>query len=562
MHTILRKIEKFYHNVLAPVFRPRLWMPLAFAVFAIMLVLQAAFILPATRANEKELLQRLESDALRLVKASFDVWSFPSADDMLRILDQNMLISDLRGGWLFRAQDTEGRIFGETPFLTPTQALKESAVRRHDPARHRLDLFVSHEKTALQFDLILRLDTRRVFKSSTVDIAWELLKAFLVAFIGSCLMVPVIQFLVVRPIEDISESVTRSAENPAKADLHMFRSESQTEIGEFGRSIDSLLKTMAVIYRQQSESAHDYFDDCPMAIMEFDEDGGLVSMNGAAHEMFRGVSNAELADSSFISCRFEGDSNTVTLFDSFSGGSYVRKAVISAAGVNTHTIIGARTANNDKGIARRHIITIVEIGADSDQTTGSGENESEAARQNRELNRRVFELKQFLESCMSIMNDGSFAEEIEPQDLTTIIQDWHEAASRGGSTHQEPPLFQEIPKVMGTPSGIESILRHALTYVCLNSPIVSPQIDVQATRAENDTVRIFVLDLRANLDRASYAAENHANSDAQLFVLALKKLLKAENGSWIDVDRSNHANCVAFQLPAAVEDTETDRQTA
>ena len=537
-------------------------MPLAFAVFAIILVLQAAFILPATRANEKELLQRLESDALRLVKASFDVWSFPSAEDMIRILDQNMLISDLRGGWLFRAQDTEGRIFGETPFLTPTQALKEAAVRRHDPARHRLDLFVSHEKTALQFDLILRLDTRRVFKSSTVDIAWELLKAFLVALIGSCLMIPVIQFIVVRPIEGISESVTRAATNPAKADLQMSRSESRTEIGEFGRSIDSLLKTMAVIYRQQSESAADYIDDCPLAIMEFDEEGGLVSMNGAAKEMFRGISHAELADSSFISCRFEEDGNTVTLFDSLASGSYVRKAVISAAGVNTHAIIGARTANNDEGIARRHVITIVEISTDGDQISESGQSESQAARQNRELNRRVFELKQFLESCMSIMNDGSFAGEIEAQDLKTIIQDWHEAASRGGSTHHEPPLYQELPQVMGTSSGIESILRHALTFVCLNSPIVSPQIDVQATRAENDTVRIFVLDLRANLDRASYAAENHTNTDAQLFVLALKKLLKAENGSWIEVDRNNHANCVTFQLPAAIEDAEADRQTA
>jgi len=559
MHTTLRKIENFHHNVLAPVFRPRLWMPLAFAVFAITLVLQAAFILPATRADEKELLQRLESDALRLVKASFDVWSFPSAEDILRILDQNMLISDLRGGWLFRAQDVEGRIFGETPFLTPTQALQESAIRRHDPARHRLDLFVSHEKTALQFDLILRLDTRRVFKSTTVDIAWELLKAFLIALIGSCLMIPVIQFIVVRPIEGISESVTHAAANPAKADLQMSRSESRNEIGEFGRSIDSLLKTMAVIYRQQSESAHDYFDDCPLAIIEFDEEGALVSMNGAAHELFRGISHAELADSSFISCRFEEDSNTVTLFDSLSDGSYVRRAVISAAGVNTNAIIGARTAANDKGITRRHIVTIVEIGSDSEH---SGETESEAVRQNRELNRRVFELKQFLESCMSIMNDGSSAGEIEAQDLKTIIQEWHEAASRGGSTHHEPPLYQELPQVMGTSSGIESILRHALTFVCLNSPIVSPQIDVQATRAENDTVRIFVLDLRANLDRASYAAENHTNTDAQLFVLALKKLLKAENGSWIDVDRNNHANCVAFQLPAAVEDTETDRQTA
>ncbi len=559
MHKTFRKIDKFYQNVLATTFRPRLWMPLASAVFVIMLILQAAFILPATRANEKELLQRLESDALRLVKASFDVWSFPSADDILRILDQNMLISDLRGGRLFRAQDTEGRIFGETPFLTPIQALKESAVRRHDPDGNRLDLFVSHEKSALQFDLILRLDTRRVFKSSTIDIAWELLKALAIALIGSLLMIPVVQFFVARPIESISEAMTRAAEDPANADRQMSRTESQTEIGEFGRSIDSLLKTVAVIYRQQAESAHDYFEDCPLAILEFNEDGGLASTNDAALELFRGINRAELADSSFISCRFEGENNTISLFDSLAGGSYVRKAVISAADTNIHAIIGARTANTDKGSAKRHIITIVEFGSDGEL---EGVTEAEAAHQTRDLNRRVFELKQFLESCMSIINDGSFEGEVEPQDLKPIIQDWHEAASRGGSTHKDPPLFQELPQVMGTSSGIESIFRHALTFVCLNSPIVSPQIDVQASRAENDSVRIFVLDLRANLDKASYASEDHTNSESQLFVLALKKLLKAENGSWIEVDRSNHANCVAFQLPAAFDVAETDRETA
>lgn len=123
-------------------------------------------------------------------------------------------------------------------------------------------------------------------------------------------------------------------------------------------------------------------------------------------------------------------------------------------------------------------------------------------------------------------------------------------------------MFQDLPRVMGTSSGIESILRHALTFICLNSPIDAPQVDVQASRGEDGSVRIFVLDLRANLDRATSSAESHANNECQLFVLALKKLLKAENGSWMEIDRSKHANCVAFQLPAAVEATETDRQTA
>lgn len=562
MHTTLRKITEFHHNVLTRAIRPRLWMPLAFSIFAIMLVLQAAFILPATRANEKELLQRLESDALRLVKASFDVWSFPSADDILRILDQNMLMSDLRGGWLFRAQESEGRIFGETPFLTPKQVLEESAARRHDPDRHRLDLFVSHEKTALQFDLILRLDTRRVFKSSTVDIGWELFKALAIAVIGSVLVIPVTQFLIVRPIEKISETVTRAAASPATADRHLSRSESHTEIGEFGRSIDSLLKTMAVIYRQQAESAHEYFDDCPLAILEFDEDGGLVSTNNAALELFRGISRVELTDSSFISCHFEGDSNTVTLFDSLSEGSYMRKAVISAAGVNMHAIIAARTANSDKSSARRHVITIIEIGTHGGQAVEGDATATAAARQNRQLNRRVFELKQFLESCMSIIGNGVSGDTAAPQDLEPIILEWHEAARRGGTTKDEPPLYQGLPQVLGTPGGVESILRHALTFVSLNSPLAVPQIDIQASKADDGSVRIFVMDFEANLDKASYATEKRVNTECVLFVLALKKLLQAESGSWIEVDRNKHANCVAFQLPAAPGATEPERQTA
>lgn len=562
MHTTLKKFKEFHQNVLAAALRPRLWMPLAFAVFAIMLVVQAAFILPATRANERELLQRLESDALRLVKASFDVWSFPSADDILRILDQNMLNSDLRGGWLFRGGDTEGRIFGETPFLTPKQIRNDLAGRRYDPDRHRLDLLVSHEKTALQFDMILRLDTRRVFKSSTVDIASELLNALAIALIGALLMIPVIQFFVVRPIEKISDTVTRAAANPAKADRYMSRQENQTEISQLGRSIDSLLKTMAVIYRQQAESAHDYFENCPIAVLEYSETGTLISANNAALEFFRGISRIELAEPGFITCHLDGDESAVPLFHILSAGSFVRKAVISAAGVDTRVIVAARTANGEKSAASQHVITIIDVDTGSTDANESTPSAEEDAGLNRQLNRRVFELKQFLESCMSIISDGASEGAIAPQELEPIIQDWHEAAGSCGLTHRDPPMFQDLPRVMGTSSGIESILRHALTFICLNSPIDAPQIDVQASTGEDGSVRIFVLDLRANLDRVTYAAESHANNESQLFVLALKKLLKAENGSWMEIDRSKHANCVAFQLPAAVEATESDRQSA
>lgn len=545
--------------------RARVWMPIVIGVFALVFVVQAAFIIPASRAKDSELLNRLEAEALRLVKASFDVWSFPSADDMLRILEQNMLISDLRGGWLFRGEEKEGHLFGERPLLTPKLALEKTATRHFDADTNRLDLFVSHEKTALQYDMILRLETTRIMSSGSTDIFAELGRAFLIALISAALTLPALVWLVSRPLGLIAAKVQAAAHNPAQGDKHMLRLSGSDEIGELGRAIDSLLKSTAVIYRQQFESANHYFESCPLAVVELEDDGTLASANDAALDFFRGLDEEALSGIASFPCLFDGDTDSVSLLDSLAAGSYVRAATILVPEAESRAIIVARSAAGEQVGSGRHVVSIVDPTALIALPDQSEASDGPAGKPDENLNRRVFELKQFLESCVSIIGAGASAGPADAQNLETIILDWHKAALASGTTCKDPPIHKELPAVLGSPDGIKSIFRHALTFLSLNSPIDAPEIDIQVSKGTDGKVRFMLLDFQTNLDRASYNAEIQAkekDGNCQLFVLAIKKLLEAEGGAWLPVDRDKHINCIAFELPAAGSASQARESTA
>ena len=540
-------------------------MPVVLGVFALVFVVQAAFIIPASRAKDNELLNRLESEALRLVKASFDVWSFPSADDMLRILEQNMLISDLRGGWLFRGDEKEGHLFGERPLLTPKLALEKTATRQFDTDANRLDLFVSHEKTALQYDMILRLETTRILSSGSTDVIAELGRALLIALISAGLTLPALIWFVSRPLGIIAGKVQAAAHNPAQGDKHMLRLSGSDEIGELGRAIDSLLKSSAVIYRQQFESANHYFESCPLAVIELEEDGTLASANDAALDFFRGLGDEELSGIASFPCLFDGDSEPVTLLDSLVSGSFVRAATILVPEAECRAIVVARSAAGEQAGHSRHVISIVDPTALIALPDRSEETGKPSAKPDAHLNRRVFELKQFLESCVSIIGGGASTGLAEAQDLKSIILEWHAAALDSGTTCNDPPIHKELPAVMGSSDGIKSIFRHALTFLSLNSPIDRPEIDIQVSKGTDGKVRFMLLDFQTNLDKASYNAEIQAkeqDSNCQLFVLAIKKLLEAEGGTWLPVDREKHINCIAFELPSAASASQAREATA
>ena len=180
--------------------RCRLCWRIALAVFASILAIEAAILVPSYKNYERDLLLRLEDAGRTAMIAGLRLSGHASDRDLLIAGKSLTRGTRVEGGTLYHMDGRKIGSFGEVPELTLSEARKTGIARARRADGARYEVLWSAEETGLSLIVAGRLDSRWI-ESELVAFVWRVIGLVLLisVFVSGAAMF-ILGRLILRPM--------------------------------------------------------------------------------------------------------------------------------------------------------------------------------------------------------------------------------------------------------------------------------------------------------------------------------------------------------------------------
>jgi PAS domain-containing protein len=533
-----------------------------------LVIAELAILLPSLFIWQREQITRLELATLALTRANVDGTGFPTVDQVVRMGERLVRVSDVRGGAIYNAIGEEIASFGERPTLGAGAVRREGRTQERSGDGRRIDFFMPREATGLGNNMVLRVDSSSVnaeVMTRAIDKAQGILISAAVAALA---VIVILVFAIVRPILKLRDAAIAATDNPDRAEQFRVKWTRRDELGEAARALDMLLTAVSVTHQEDLAAGQAATEKSHHAVITYDHNGRLTAANAATLKLFGLKTLDEFMRGAQEFVRVPGQDGMVDITPvALLGRGDISQTVqiVTSTVVRRCQFSGIVIQKRD-GRVLRYVVTLVDI---SKQAAYTEALEAEVARAQGEATRskrQLAELRAMFESCLVLLEATSGAVtaasvetgEEEPIALSDrILNLWYTDAQKAGLV--EGRLEHGIlPPVRGQTELVEAVFRQALTLVYTRSTQekVTLRVSAEAVGAEHATFTVSEI-IRANTPRAKAGAAIVAGRAIALagLSLAVRKI-----GGRID-DADLPGNGLAMTLPAVITATDADTET-
>jgi PAS domain S-box-containing protein len=259
--------------------RCRLCARITLMVFAAILAVEAAIMIPSYRNYQHDLLKRLSEVGLATVSSVYRLGNHLGNETLLLMANSVTATSKLKGG---RVYDPDGQVlgtFGELPdkkwwsgWTPPSKPLLETVGARYD--------FVwLPEESGLPVVIVGRMDSLSLAGELNAFL-WRI--GALVLLISAVVCAATLYILgrsVLVPVLKIRDSIGRAVDDPANAAKLAFDYQRNDEIGDLAKSANRLLNRVSQVYREELATLVAMVDDSLIGTFAYDRDGSIVYAN-------------------------------------------------------------------------------------------------------------------------------------------------------------------------------------------------------------------------------------------------------------------------------------------
>jgi PAS domain S-box-containing protein len=240
----------------------RLCVRIAVIVFAGILMVEAAILIPSYYGYKEDLLVRLEESGKIAVMSGMQEHAH---DDFHRLLVAGRSLTQgarLRGGAIYDLSGGLIGTFGDPPELT-LAAARENSVRRHlNPECTWYDVLWRPEEVHLPFYLVGRMDASWVSEKLTGFLAWILGLVLLISVSVTGLTFLVLGRYVLSPMLDISNRLIAAQKDPDHAERYVAHESNRSdELGEMAGALNGLLKQVSGLRQRERRENERRFKD-------------------------------------------------------------------------------------------------------------------------------------------------------------------------------------------------------------------------------------------------------------------------------------------------------------
>ena len=222
----------------------RLCRVVAFAIFAAVVAIEAAILVPSYRRAENDLVLQIEREGLAVVRAHVGVYR-PSEDNEAFLHAVAMSYgSVLQGGIVYSA--STGQLigeFGEKP--DPTLGDPVGEYRRRSADGRRLDIAWREAALGAPIRMVARLDATRIDPALRAFVFRISGLVLLIAAFATAVAMFVIGWLVLSPMLRLRQAACDAAADPDRPERYSVGRLGRYEIGEMAIALDHMLRRMA-----------------------------------------------------------------------------------------------------------------------------------------------------------------------------------------------------------------------------------------------------------------------------------------------------------------------------
>ena len=284
--------------------RCRLCWRIALAVFASILAIEAAILVPSYKNYERDLLLRLEDAGRTAMIAGLRLSGHASDRDLLIAGKSLTRGTRVEGGTLYHMDGRKIGSFGEVPELTLAQARKTGIARARRADGARYEVLWSAEETGLSVIVAGRLDSGWI-ESDLVAFVWRVIGLVLLisVFVSGAAMF-ILGRLILRPMLTLRAHLVAARQDPANADRYTLDEREGDELGDMIGALNNLLYEVSKTRRDDLEERENRFRDFANAasdwFWEMDENlrfsyfsDRFTEVTGVPNEMLLGKTRQE-----------------------------------------------------------------------------------------------------------------------------------------------------------------------------------------------------------------------------------------------------------------------------
>lgn len=346
---------------------------LALAVFACIVVIETAILVPSIHSYEHDLLLRLEETSASALAAVIEVHGPATISAEFAAIGEGLTrATPIRGGVLLDASGAPVAMFGERPDLSVT-ATDHSAVRlghvfnwerMRVQEGTRYDVRWPRQRTGLTGDVVMRLDAAWIgpeLVAFVIRIA--LLVLMISVFVSGGAMI-VLGRTILKPMLQVRDAVVAAGADPAHADTYAPDYRRNNEIGELVRSLNDLLERISRTHREELAMLTAMVDAASIAVAAFDEAGAPIYANATALQLFGCGSVGEMTDRRLPRLLPPERDGEALLIDELLADrdSYAGEAMVTTAGgASIPGFVNAGRLIDEQGRTVRYFATIADI---------------------------------------------------------------------------------------------------------------------------------------------------------------------------------------------------------
>ena len=506
----------------------------------------------------------------RALKVAQTSQNASSTAQIAALLESVMKVSPVSGAVLLNDQDHGFREIGDAPPADFGRFRRGQVRYLQAPGGCCIDLYLKRDRTGLPYNMVARIDAGNIQRGLADHLMRTLSMGIMTLLFGGVAAVAVLYWLLIGPLGRLRGALADiAAAKPAPALPQAVLSRADV-VGEMARIInppDGKHHLVAVPASGSRRSRHGgLINEIPLEVLSFDADGGLADANDAALWFFQCQTFAELEARDL--CVFlpadDPDGEARSLPDLLRDGPLEVSAVVIGRPEPVPCRILARADRNDAGEIESLVACLLPLDGQA-EAEPPGDKAAVSA-----LEARVVSLKLLLEACLTLIatpDPKALASATQPVRTDILVEGWYLDASRSGLVDKK--MEHSVPgQVVGDPNAVESLLRHALSFVALRSQSETPVLAGSGTVLSADAVEFVFeeVDGPPVPDPSGGEEGGGRGDDSKLPLAALSKLLAAYGGKVLAVRGEENRNLIRFAMrarpPKAVDMAAAANKTA
>lgn len=444
----------------------------------------------------------------------------------------------LLGGIVFDDAGEPLVAFGQRPQLDLNLArLSGVSVQETDNA-HAFDVHLAPQQTGLSNHLVVRLPSEPVNQATVTQLRDFAISLLLLVGLSAFMFAVLAWLMFIRPVRAMNSILGRVVDPQAQDTTSRFRSHRPDELGELGRSLDTLLDAVTGVYLEELSTMRGALDELGFAVLQYDETGQVVSINRETQKLFSAADLDEFRrlPTDCVSPVGSKRSEPRPILEVAAVGKPPQLVALHVTTGLVTALLYSAQLKDSGGENKGNFVAIIAIeGLMRDARKALVEAKRIETR-NKSLAAEREELKRLLESCLCLLEVGQRRESAKEATLPDrILNGWYNEAASDGlvSGKLEHGL---LPKVLGEPEALRSVFRQSMLLVYTKTEAERPFLKVDAELGENDALQIIVSDVSSQ--RIGKGETRNKSIDSTLPTAALAGALGQFQGKILSFERT------------------------